>query len=119
MAGRQQRLLLKKEESTRKNALSSTTSSSTSPTLNEDDMFDDEVSGVGGNRDENISRYTSTSKNPASSLIDQVDRITDGRELVEVWQGFQNKDIKGKKIIQTFLLISIHYHIFCAYFSND
>lgn len=62
-------------------------------------MFDDEVSGVGGNRDENISRYTSTSKNPASSLIDQVDRITDGRELVEVWQGFQNKDIKGKKIL--------------------
>ena len=79
-------------------------------------MFDDEVSGVGGNRDENISRYTSTSKNPASSLIDQVDRITDGRELVEVWQGFQNKDIKGKKIIQTFLLISIHFlFLFCVY----
>ena len=97
VAGRQQRLLLKKEESSRKNALTSTTSSSTSPSVNEDEMFEDEVggnAGVSGNREENEGRYTS--RGPATSLIDLVDRITDGRELVAVWQSFQKNEIKGR-----------------------
>ena len=97
VAGRQQRLLLKKEESSRKNALTSTTSSSTSPSINDDEIFEDEIGGnsgaVSGSRDENDGR--STSKNPATSLIDLVDRISDGRELVAVWQSFQKKEIKG------------------------
>lgn len=98
VAGRQQRLLLKKEESSRKNAITSSTSSSTSPYINDDEIFEDEIGGnagaVSGSREENDGR--STSKNPATSLIDLVDRISDGRELVAVWQSFQKKEIKGK-----------------------
>ena len=116
VAGRQQRLLLKKEESSRKNALTSTTSSSTSPSINDDEIFEDEIGGnagaVSGNRDENDGR--STSKNPATSLIDLVDRISDGRELAAVWQSFQKKEIKGDNAILLTLclvLLILHYLI--------
>ena len=34
-------------------------------------------------------------RGPSNSLIDQIDRITDGRELKEIWLSLQKNEIKG------------------------
>ena len=40
-------------------------------------------------------------KRPSSSsvsMIDTIDRISDGRELSEIWRSFQKQEIKGKRL---------------------
>ena len=94
VAGRQQRLLLKKEESSRKFALSAhSTSSSSSQTLDLD-IPEEYMSDMDREMEEKIATKNNLNSDvgtrvPSSSLIDQIDRITDGRELKEIWLSFQ------------------------------
>jgi hypothetical protein len=96
-AGRQQRLLLKKGEANRKFALSA---HSVTSTQNELDFSEEEITGTGIDGEQIISRNKvngdAGSKGRSGSLIDIIDRITDGRELAQIWQGFQKQEIKGK-----------------------
>ena len=98
-AGRQQRLLLKKGEANRKFALSA---HSVTSTQNELEFSEEEITGTGNagiDGEQIISRNKvngdAGSKGRTGSLIDQIDRITDGRELTQIWQGFQKQEIKG------------------------
>ena len=120
VAGRQQRLLLKKEESSRKFALSAHPSSSSSQTLNLD-IPDDDNNNSDSEMDEKVATRNRVisdvgSRGPSNSLIDQIDRITDGRELKEIWLSFQKQEIKGDLLIQSVfsvILFSLIYPYHC------
>ena len=38
----------------------------------------------------------------SASTIDTIDRITDGRDLIEIWRSFQKQEIKGKLFFSVF-----------------
>jgi hypothetical protein len=114
-AGRQQRLLLKKGEANRKFALSA---HSVASTQNELDFSEEEITGTGIDGEQIISRNKvngdAGSKGRSGSLIDTIDRITDGRELTQIWQGFQKQEIKG--IFTYSVEANIFFCIFCIDF---
>ena len=110
VAGRQQRLLLKKEESNRKFALSAhpTSSSSSYQTLDLEIPEDD--SNMDSEMDEKLVTRNRVNENvgirgPSNSLIDQIDRTTDGRDLKDIWLGFQKQEIKGNLQMLLFLIL--------------
>ena len=54
-------------------------------------------------------------RGPSNSLIDQIDRITDGRELEEIWLSFQKNEIKGDFVI----LLMFVLLVVCIMFDFD
>lgn len=94
-AGRQQRLLLKKGEASRKPH--SASSSQSELDFSEEEITGSNNAGIDGEQIISRSKVNGDagSKVRGGSLIDQIDRITDGRELTQIWQGFQKQEIKG------------------------
>ena len=61
-------------------------------------------------------------RGPSNSLIDQIDRITDGRELEEIWLSFQKNEIKGDFVILLMFILLVVCIMFAfddCYFDAD
>ena len=43
----------------------------------------------------------------SASTIDTIDRITDGRDLIEIWRSFQKQEIKGKLFFSIFTCLNL------------